>query len=95
MSKLNRIQHWAGENEEVYVAVIKSADSEVPAKHWDSFVDGLEHRAPEIWEEALEALNKAYDDWKEEEVCAKCDETFDNCDCEPDEEEEEEDSDSE
>lgn len=88
MSRLNRIEHWADPNEEVYVAVVRQRDTQIPSKHWDSFVDGLEHRYPEIFEAAQEALEKAYEDWKDDDVCSKCDETFDNCDCEPEEEEE-------
>lgn len=92
MSKLSRIQHWAGENEEVYVAVVRQRDTSIPDKHWGSFVDGAEHRFTEIFEATQEALERAYEDWKDEDVCSVCDETFDECDCEPDEEEEDSDS---
>lgn len=89
MSRLSQVQHWADANEEVYVAVVRQKDTSIPEKHWDWFVSEADHRFTEIWEAAQEALEKAYEDWKEDDVCEVCDEVFENCECEPEEEEEE------
>ena len=93
MSTLRSVQHWAEPNEEVYVAVIRQKDTSIPEQHWEAFVSGADHQFTEIWEAAQEALEKAYEDWKEDEVCEVCDEDSYNCECE-EEEEEEEDSES-
>lgn len=91
MTRLNQLSNWAGQDETIIPLVVRQVDTEVPEDHWDEFADYATYTNTEAWDAAVEALERIYEEWKEETFCDECNERYEyDCECNNEEEEEEE-----
>ena len=69
-------------NMEEIVLHVEHKDTDIPAEHWAEFAGEILYQNSDIWEAALEAVEQAYEEWKDDSVCPSCDTlNSEGCEC--------------